>query len=120
MNGHYRIVYFLIEYNIFPIDIVTIQPVRSKSKPSTASSIDAQTHSATITPLPTTYVATSTPGFVLVPHPVSAANSTPIIAASNILQSQPTLAYSFPTVSTSDVSQALLAGGHIIKQDGRR
>ena len=98
---------------------MTIQPVRPKPKTSTASSIEAQNRGATITPLPTTYVATPAPGLVLIPHPQSTSSTTPLFAASNILQSQPTLAYSFPSVSTSDTSQGLLTGGHIIKQDGR-
>lgn len=98
---------------------MTIQPVQPKTSSSTVSTHDRSSHSTTITALPPTIVPTPTQGFLLVPNQHSLPSSTQFIAGSNLFQKQPRLAYSIPPHSTPDMSQTLVVGGHVIKQDGK-
>ena len=101
----------------FLIDIVTIQPVISKSMPSKSSAHDS-VHSTTITALPSTIMATQAPGIVIVPHRPSLPVSSHLIAGSSVFQKQSKVTNMFSPKSLQNVSPTVLIGGHVFKQDG--
>ena len=101
----------------FLIDIVTIQPVISKSIPSKSSAHES-VHSTTITALPSTIMATQAPGIVIVPNRPSLPVSSHLIAGTSVFQKQSKVANIFSPKPLQNVSPAVLIGGHVFKQDG--
>ena len=99
--------------------MVTIHPVVSKVAPLNTST-QGSVYSTTLTAMPSTIVATPAPGLILFPSRPSLPSTTKNIAVGpNLFPKQTKTAYSFNPHPMPNLSQTIVVGGHMFKQDGK-